>query len=274
MIRRKWLLFSLVMLVGATVSGQDQNQKIIWTDTTRDAYIGGQLDRTVQVFYSDAVKRLALVGANLDRVIELDLDANMVGTVPKSAWTVAADRISATSDVNAVADIVGPLTVVDDTTHSFDFGGKSFVVMRHKGLVGDLTEEKIWEDVPIWRARMNKYQPNAQAVAALKKIEPDTSVIIAAGTWCGDSKHYVPELLRALHEAGNSHLHIKLVGIANKFAEPVEFIKQRDIKKVPTIIVERNGKEVGRIVESPVMKTMEEDLVAIFDNHPNVRKDQ
>ena len=274
MIRRKWLLLGLAMLIGATVSGQDQNPKITWTDTTRDAYVGGQLDRTVQVFYSDALKQMALVGANLDRVITLDLDAKTVSTMPKASLTVAADRTSATSDANAAGDMVGMLTEIDETTHSFDFNGKSFTVMRHKGIVGDLTEEKIWEDVPVWRARMNKYQPNAQAVAALKKIEPDTNVIIAAGTWCGDSKHYEPELLRSLHEAGNPHLHIKLVGIANKFAEPVEFINQRDIKKVPTVIVERNGKEIGRITESPAAKTMEEDLAAIFSNNPNARKGQ
>jgi len=221
MSKSRWLLLCLLALGVVTASGRGQGPAITWTDTTRDAYVGGQLDRSIQVFYSDAVKRMALVGANLDRVIELDLYAKMVGTVPKSAWTVAADRNSATSDANAAEDIVGPLTEVDETTHSFDFNGKSFVVMRHKGLVGDMTEERIWEDVPVWRSRMNKYKPDAQAVAALKRVEPDTTLIIAAGTCCGDSKHYVPELLRALHEACNPHLHVKLVGIANKFAEPV-----------------------------------------------------
>jgi hypothetical protein len=272
MLKSRWLLLGLMVLGCVTASGQ--GPAITWTDTTRDAYVGGQLDRTIQVFYSDTVKRLALVGANLDRVIELDLDAKMVGTVPKSAWTVAADRISATSDVNAVADIIGPLTEVDETTHTFDFNGMSFMVMRHRGLVGDLSEEKIWQDVPNWRARMNKYTPDAASVTALKRVEPDATIIIAAGTWCGDSKHYVPELLRALHETGNRHLHVKLVGIANKFADPVEFIKAHEIKKVPTIIVERNGREIGRIIESPVSKTMEEDLAAIFAGHPNIRKDQ
>ena len=274
MLKSKWLLFCLMVLGGVTASGQGQSQTITWTDTTRDAYVGGQVDRTIQVFYSETPKRMALVGANLDRVIILDLDANTVGTLPKAALTVAADRISATSDANAASDVIGMLTEVDETTHTFDFNGKSFLVMRHKGLVGDLTEEKIWEDVPVWRSRMNRYKPDAQAVAALKRVEPDTTIIIAAGTWCGDSKHYVPQLLRALHEAGNRHLQIKLVGIANKFVEPADFVKQRDIKKVPTVIAERNGREIGRIVETPVAKTMEEDLAAILAGKPNVRKDQ
>jgi len=84
----------------------------------------------------------------------------------------------------------------------------------------------------------------------------------------------VPQLLRALHEADNRHLHVRLVGIANKFVEPADFVKQHDIKKVPTIIVERDGHEIGRIIETPAAKSMEEDLAAILAGHPNARKDQ
>lgn len=270
----KRLLFGLIMVCAAAASGQEQSLKIDWTDATRDVYVGGQVDRTIQVFYSETPKRMALTGPNLDRVIELDLTENRVGTLPKAVLTVAADRTSATSSATAIADIVGMLTVIDETTYSFDYGGKSFLISRHKGIVGDLTETKIWEDVPIWQTLMGKYQPDAQAVAALKKNRQALTVIIAAGTWCGDSKHYVPQLLRALHEAGNQHIQIKLIGIANKFVEPADFVKQRDIKKVPTIIVERQGREIGRIIETPVAKTMEEDLVAIFNGKPNVRKDQ
>jgi hypothetical protein len=270
----KRLLFGIIIVCAAAASGQEQSQTINWTDATRDVFVGGQVDRTIQVFYSETPKRMALVGPNLDRVIELDLTENMVGTTPKAGLTVAADRTSATSGANAIANVVGPLTVIDETTYSFDYAGKSFFITRHKGIVGDLTEAKIWEDVPIWQTLMGKYQPDAQAVAALKKSREDLTVIIAAGTWCGDSKHYVPQLLRALHEAGNRHIQIKLVGIANKFVGPADFVKQRDIKKVPTVIVERKGHEIGRITETPVAKTMEEDLAAILDGKPNARKDQ
>ncbi|HJQ27512.1 MAG TPA: thioredoxin family protein [Blastocatellia bacterium] len=274
MLKHKWLLLALLMMSVAAAHGQGQTETINWTDATRDVYVAGQVDRSIQVFYSETAKRMALIWPSLDRVIELDLDANMVGTVPKSAWRVAADRTTATSDASAAADIIGPMTVVDETTYSFDFNGKGIIIMRHKGLVGDVSEAGIWADVPIWRTLMNKYQPDAQAVTALKKNKPDAAIIIAAGTWCGDSKHYVPQLLRALHEADNRHLHVRLVGIANKFVAPADFVKQRDIKKVPTIIVERDGHEIGRIIETPVTKTMEEDLAAILAGHPNQRKDQ
>ncbi|MFL6278087.1 MAG: TlpA family protein disulfide reductase [Blastocatellia bacterium] len=268
----KWFLFVL-LIACAAVRGQEQGSTINWTDATRDVYVAGQVDRAIQVFYSETPKRMALVVPSLDRVIELDLDINMIGTVAKSAWQVAADHTTATSDARAVADIAGPLTAVDDTTYTFDLNGKAYLVMRHKGLVGNLSEANIWDDVPIWRTLMNKYQPDAPSVAALKQNKPDTTIIIAAGTWCGDSKHYVPQLLRALHDANNKHIKIKLVGIANKFVEPAEFVKQHDIKKVPTVIVERDGREIGRITETPSAKTMEEDLAAILARKPYVRKD-
>jgi len=274
MSKSKRLLFCLIIACATAASGQEQSLTLNWTDATRDVYVGGQVDRTIQVFYSETPKRMALTGPSLDRVIELDLTENMVGTTPKAVLTVAADRTSATSSVNAIADIIGVLTVIDETTYSFDYAGKTFLITRHKGIVGDVTETQIWEDVPIWQTLMGKYQPNQKAVAALKKSKQETTVIIAAGTWCGDSKHYIPQLLRALHDAGNRHIQIKLIGIANKFVEPADFVKRRDIKKVPIIIVERQGREIGRIIETPVAQTMEEDLVAIFDGKPNVRKDQ
>jgi hypothetical protein len=266
------LLFVLTSV--ATAKAQNQATTINWTDATRDVFSSGQLDRTIQVFSADSPSRMALTGPNLDHVIVLDLDAKTVGTIPKSALTIATDRTTATSDENSIPDVIGMLTAVDDTTYSFDLNGKSFLLMRHKGLVGDLTEDKVWADVPIWQTLMGKYKPDADSVAALKKNKSDTTVIIAAGTWCGDSKHYVPQLLRALHDAGNKHIHVKLIGIANKFVEPADFIKQREIKKVPTIIVERKGHEIGRITETPVAPTMEADLVAILNGKPNVRKAQ
>lgn len=38
---------------------------------------------------------------------------------------------------------------------------------------------------------------------------------------------------------------------------------------VPTVIVEQGGKEIGRIVETPAGRTVEEDLVAILLGRPN-----
>jgi hypothetical protein len=71
-------------------------------------------------------------------------------------------------------------------------------------------------------------------------------------------------LIKALRAAGNAKIQIKLIGIDNQFHEPVSTVQPLRITNVPTVIVERGGREIGRIVETPAASTMEEDLAAIL----------
>jgi thiol-disulfide isomerase/thioredoxin len=135
-----------------------------------------------------------------------------------------------------------------------------------------MTEEKLYEVAPVWRSLMDSYQPQADAVATLKANDKDTEVTLVFGTWCPDSKNYVPRLLKSLHAAANDKLKVKLVGIDNQFRQPVSTIQPRTIINVPTVIVERGGREIGRIVETPAAGTIEEDLAAILNGKPNLHK--
>jgi hypothetical protein len=271
---RAGLLVLLILLAGIAAPAQPINkpaEQYSWTDATRDVYCAGRLDKTIQAFSLDSPKRLALVSPDLAQVILLDLEGNLAGTLPRAALRISDDRTSAVSDPGSQMDVVGMITVPEESHYSFDFGGKSYLITPHKGLVGALTEEALWVDVPIWRTLMNKYRPDSAAVAGLTQSAPAT-VVIAVGTWCGDSKRLVPQLLRALHDAGNPRLQVKLVGIANKFVEPAQFVSGHNIKKVPTVIVEREGKEIDRIIETPKAQTMEEDLLNILNRKPDTPK--
>lgn len=128
-----------------------------------------------------------------------------------------------------------------------------------------MTADKLWETVPVWRAMMETYQANPKAVDEIKSSDKASTVTVLFGTWCPDSKNYVPKLLRALREAGNERLQLKLVGIDNQFHQPVNTVQARQITNVPTVIVERDGHEIGRIIETPASKTIEEDLAAILN---------
>jgi hypothetical protein len=135
-----------------------------------------------------------------------------------------------------------------------------------------MSEDKLYEVAPVWRSLMESYQPQAEAVAALKANDKETDVTLIFGTWCPDSKTYEPRLLKALHAAGSDKFKLKLVGIDNQFRQPVNTVQPRTIINVPTVIVERGGREIGRIVETPAVGTIEEDLVAILSGKPNLHK--
>jgi hypothetical protein len=80
--------------------------------------------------------------------------------------------------------------------------------------------------------------------------------------------------LKALKSAANNRIELALIGIDNQFREPVAKVQPLAITNVPTVIVERAGREIGRVVETPAASTIEEDLAAILAGKPNDHRGQ
>ena len=261
----------MLFVVAATVSASSQSANgptISWSDSTRDVYIDNELDRSAQVLTTDSPSRLALISTKLASAVVLNVPDRIVNTMAKDAFQFAAGRTSATSNAGE-GKPVGKFTRVDGV-YFFVVEGKPVLIRSHPGATGELTTDKLWETVPVWRSEMDAYQPNSDAVAHIKADEKETTVTLAFGTWCPDSKNYIPRLMKALRASDNSKIRVKLVGIDNQFHEPVDFVQSHRITNVPTVIVERGGNEIGRIVETPASKTMEEDLASILDGKPPV----
>lgn len=269
---RTRLLTLLFIIACATAAMAQANMRapISWHDSTRDVYINNEIDRAAQVVVSDNPSRLALISTMLERAIILDTADSTVSAISKNVFQFSQDHTSATSDGNAVTQSLGKFTRVDGPVYFFAVDGKPILIRAHPGVTGEMTMEKLWSSVPVWRSVMEDYQPNREAVAALKANNTETKLTLVYGTWCPDSKNYIPRLLKALTAAANDKLQVKLIGIDNQFREPVDTVQPRRITNVPTVIVERNGREIGRIVETPAATTIEEDLAAILNEKPIV----
>jgi tetratricopeptide (TPR) repeat protein len=133
-------------------------------------------------------------------------------------------------------------------------------------LLGTLTEVGLrsapfneWYD-----AGVASYQPDEQILHQLNLSDYEITVFM--GTWCGDSRREVPRLMRTLRELNYPSSQLAIIGV-NRTREqfkqsPGGEEAGRNIHRVPTIIVQRDGVEIGRIVESPVA-SIEADLHAI-----------
>lgn len=257
-------VMAFVMTAVKVIAAQTGNGPVNWSDSTRDVYIDNELDRDAQVLTADSPSRLALISTKLESAIVLDVTEHTVKTFPKGSFQFGADRTSATSDSSAAIKAVGKFTRVDGPIYFFVVEGKPVLIRSHPGATGEMSLDKLWDTVPVWRSVMKTYQPNTQAVDAIKATDKETTLTLAFGTWCPDSKNYVPRLIKALRAADNAKLQLKLIGIDNQFREPVSAVQPLRITNVPTVIVERGGREIGRIVETPSAATMEEDLAAIL----------
>ena len=131
-------------------------------------------------------------------------------------------------------------------------------------LVGTYPRSAIVEALPAWGAAIGQASPDARAAAALLDIAPGPRVLVLFGSGCGDSRRELARLWSAFDLAGGEpRFEIRYVAVDRAKHEPAEMTAGRDLRYVPTFIVERDGHEVGRIVEvSP--NGIERDLLDLL----------
>ena len=110
------------------------------------------------------------------------------------------------------------------------------------------------------------YQPKRALLPQLTSALAGCTFRIFMGTWCGDSRREVPRMLKILDSCGVSPSRIQIIMVDYRGAaykqSPGHEERGQGIVHVPDLIVLSNGREVGRIVESPVT-SLEEDLIRI-----------
>lgn len=115
----------------------------------------------------------------------------------------------------------------------------------------------------------NNYMVDKDLVKLFKKKLKRHEVLLFLGTWCGDSKREVPRLAKILDEANFPVEKQRIVALDRRKENYKKGANGEeigwDIKRVPTLILLKDGKEINRIVERPV-GTLEEDLLAILSN--------
>lgn len=99
----------------------------------------------------------------------------------------------------------------------------------------------------------------------LEKVNRDFSnlnISIVLGTWCGDSKEFVPPFMKILDSLSFPEPNLKIVCVDRQRQGIADEVKDLDIKLVPTFIFYRDSKEIGRIIESP-KQGLEKDFLKI-----------
>ena len=92
-----------------------------------------------------------------------------------------------------------------------------------------------------------------------------TCIKLFMGTWCRDSRREVPRIYRILDAAGFDESRLTLINVNRGKNSPGEEEVGLNIHHVPTVILYKNGNEIGRIIESPV-QLLEEDMIAILND--------
>lgn len=120
----------------------------------------------------------------------------------------------------------------------------------------------------------DEYAIDESSVAELKKAKLSSySITLVMGTWCEDSHREVPRFLKILEAANYPENKLKIIAVNRKKEAPNGEEGVFNIQKIPTIIVQKYGKEIGRIIESPKSGYLEKDLVEILKKDDTSFKD-
>jgi len=122
---------------------------------------------------------------------------------------------------------------------------------NEKSLVGVLSKEVLSNESSFtWFAENYKaYQAHAGGLATLKNYRDSIQLLAFMGTWCEDSHFIIPRFFALTEQAGVDPTRIVLMGVNRKKETWGDLTKPLGIVNVPTLIIFKNGKEIGRVVE-------------------------
>ncbi len=137
---------------------------------------------------------------------------------------------------------------------------------NEKSLKGIISREVLLNDTSFhWYAENLKgYTPNAAALEGLKKQKDSIQLLVFMGTWCEDSHIVIPKLFVLTDAAGFPQDRITLLGVDRNKKTLSHLSDALNIRNVPTIMVMKNGKEMGRVVEFGKYGMFDVDLKEIL----------
>jgi len=131
-------------------------------------------------------------------------------------------------------------------------------------LLGAVTRAEVEEAMPDWVGEAMAAEPDLEAADRLVQAVAGAEVVIYLGSWCDDTRRELARLWWALDSLGvEEPPELTYVAVDRSMTEPADQVAGVDLIRVPTIVVGREGIELGRIVEeSP--HGIEIDLLALL----------
>lgn len=138
-------------------------------------------------------------------------------------------------------------------------------------LLGRMTGDEVLHHAAKFEQGYATYEPDPGPVGLIASIEEPLTIEVLWGSWCSDSEREVPHFAKILAAAqaqrdllglGPLPIEATFLAVDREKREPADLLEGKFLEKVPTFIVRRGDREVGRVVETP-QGLLEEDLAVL-----------
>lgn len=101
-----------------------------------------------------------------------------------------------------------------------------------------------------WYAtNQSSYKPDASIISAMEAAKEKVQLIVFGGTWCEDTQNILPKFFKLQEQSGFPDNRISFFAMDRSKKTLGNIGDAFKITNVPTIIVMKDGKETGRVVE-------------------------
>jgi thiol-disulfide isomerase/thioredoxin len=109
----------------------------------------------------------------------------------------------------------------------------------------------------------NAHPLNKALVSQIDSLLNDIEVTIYMGTWCEDSQREVPGFFKIIDALEANDQVQPIVGLNEDKVSHDGSAEQAGVTNVPTFIFSKDGEEINRIVEFPII-SIEQDILDIL----------
>ncbi len=118
-----------------------------------------------------------------------------------------------------------------------------------------------------YNSSLSSYKPDSAIVLTFEKAKGKVQFIVFGGTWCEDTQFVLPKFFKLQEMSGVPDNSITFFGVDRSKKSLSNIADALNIKNVPTIIVLKNGKELGRVVEYGTTGKWDKELAAIISSN-------
>ena len=137
-----------------------------------------------------------------------------------------------------------------------------------KMLVGIIDKNDLIGDTSFkWYAESQRIypRPDTAAVNAFRKNKDKIYFLFFGGTWCEDTHFILPKFYKIQEASGFPENRITVFAVDRKKNGTGNIAHAMNITRTPTIVVMKDGKELGRLIEYGKSGHWDEELAAIIN---------
>ena len=133
---------------------------------------------------------------------------------------------------------------------------------------GEATLAELYAHEPGYRRDASSYESNPTAVAEVAELGAGVEVRVVFGSWCHVCERFMPRGLKVHEELEDSPVRFTYYGLGDDNPWGDAEVDRLGVKELPTAIVYRDGREIGRFAGGPGWTQPETSLLNILRENP------